>query len=239
MTTTPAEDDNSPTSEIESHLAPAGAVGHRRSGIPEGAADPFLLIGRRIGAASPLFLMGAFSVLWSGIAQSSLQAAWTLAWLIVCLVAAVFFFGVALRTLRDIRMWRTEHADLKPSAASETARRASLRDFSVLFGVQFVLMASLSVALSLAGRPDEIPPSLVIIMGAHFVPFAPLFHRRVDYAIGALAVVIGVLGQFAVITPWCDPALASSLTCVAASVCTLAYGCYFVAQLRREESQLA
>ena len=75
------------------------------------------------------------------------------------------------------------------------------------------------------GHWEYIVPLIVLIMGAHFIPFAPMYHRRFDYCPGVLGICVGI-GGIAAVSQGADPTLIVGVMGLGGAFCTTIYGLY-------------
>jgi uncharacterized protein (DUF2062 family) len=84
--------------------------------------------------------------------------------------------------------------DTSPEAVAQgraIGRRLGLQ-FGIIFGLEIVIAVLVYVILHILNHPEFFFPLLAIIVGAHFLPLAPIFHVRVYYATGILLCLVGV-----------------------------------------------
>jgi hypothetical protein len=65
--------------------------------------------------------------------------------------------------------------------------------FGVIFGSEALFIAVASSVLGAVGQDAFIVPVIVLIVGLHFLPLAPLFNVRLYYVTGALLVLASLI----------------------------------------------
>ncbi len=132
--------------------------------------------GRAMGA----LVMGAFGSAWllGGVAVAGLA---TLAVLVMILAGSVGLVAFAL--------WRLRR--LGPAEAHPDNRRVSRR-FLRINAAQWAAIAVAVVALNLLARTDLIAVVISLIVAAHFLPLARLFHRPLYYLTAAALLAVDI-----------------------------------------------
>lgn len=131
-----------------------------------------------------LFL-ALFGAVWMLVALNTMSALW--------IVACVLVPGslLVLRAIGLLRDSRRVRATEPPPTPEEAARARDLgRRFSLIFMIEFGLIAAAANLLSHFGRLDWIVPAVGIIVGAHFLPLARVFDYPVYNWTGGVEVVL-------------------------------------------------
>lgn len=184
------------------------------------------------GAAGALFMMACFGIGWSIMLVANWTNPFTIVAAVVLIGCAVFFYLMGVLTMRRLRTWRQTHADDPAPADVIAFGRRAARGFGILFGSEFGLIGVAVAACLVAGHWEYIIPLCVLIMGAHFFPFARLFRRRFDYFPGTLAMLIGIGGIVAAATAN-DPVVVVALMGLGGACCTTMYGMYDIWLIRK------
>lgn len=132
-------------------------------------------------------------------------------------VCAVFW---SFRAIRNI-----QHATSYPSIASPEGA-AQGKKMAILSGITYPALWATVLALALTGHANYIMQAVVIIIGLHFIPMAPILGRRIDYLLGPLSVLCGIAGCLLVAT---DPAgwrLGFAIASTGGAIATFIYAIY-------------
>lgn len=183
------------------------------------------------GATGALFMMASFSIGWSMLMVLNWTNPFTIGLAVVFIGLAVFFYVTGGVTMRGLRLRRKELADDLSPAESIAASKRFARGFGVLFGTEFLLIVITVIVCLTVGHFEFIVPLCVLIMGAHFFPFARLFHRRFDYLPGMIAVLVGVGGIIAIAIN-ADPVVWAVMG-LGGACCTTMYGLYDLHVIRQ------
>ncbi|PGZ95382.1 hypothetical protein COE51_20110 [Bacillus pseudomycoides] len=140
------------------------------------------------GTASGVFFMAFFGTLWAYTGIMGLQG-WGVPLLLVTAIAigiALFIGGVSL--IRASRRLTNQ--------VSKTDLRCGKRTrfwFNIIFAAEGLAIA-ITIAVCNATRHTELIPLVIaIIVGAHFIPLAPLFQVRLYYFTGALLCLLAII----------------------------------------------
>jgi hypothetical protein len=135
--------------------------------------------------AMSALILGFFASCWFGWAQERPPPSWRAPLIAgACLSLAVAGAGAVLA-------WRAWSG---PSALSAPG---AMRQYGIAVGVEFALAAAGAAALSLRGLQAYVAPWICLVVGVHFWPLAPLLQDRGLIGLGAVLVVIAVVGLFA------------------------------------------
>ena len=129
---------------------------------------------------------------------------------VIFTVIAVGFFVTALRTSRENRTWRTAHAGEQEPPE---------------------IIAAVIVC-STVGHTEFMMPLIVVIMGAHFVPFAFANHRRFDFVPAIVAILAGIGGIIAAAQS-ADASHGGAIMGLCGACCTTMYGVFDFLVVRR------
>ncbi|WP_440603136.1 DUF7010 family protein [Bacillus sp. GB_SG_008] len=140
------------------------------------------------GTASGVFFLAFFGTLWAYTGIMGLQG-WGVPLLLVTAIAigiALFVGGVSL--IRASRQLTNQ--------VSKTDLRRGKRTrfwFNIIFAAEGLAIA-IAIAVCNATRHTELIPLVIaIIVGAHFIPLAPLFQVRLYYFTGALLCLLAII----------------------------------------------
>jgi uncharacterized membrane protein YhdT len=156
------------------------------------------------GLASGLLILTVFAACWAlaGLGVAGVEGLPRWFGLSCILVISVALALTGIQLLAAARQ-------LLPDSSSESAERGRRvgMQFGLVFGAEFVLIAIASRVLASVGRDSLIIPVIAVIVGAHFLPLAGLFHVRTYYATGGTLAAIGLAGVIGVLTtsahaPW-------------------------------------
>ena len=184
------------------------------------------------GAGGALFMMACFGIGWSMAACTTWTTPVTVALAVVFITCGVFFYVYAIWTMRALRAWRKAHAGEPVPDDVVAASKRFRRNFGILFGTELLLIAIAIIACNVADAPNYITPLCVLIMGAHFIPFAWAYKRRFDYAPGVVAMATGIVGIVA-IAQGADFARTTAMVSLVAAVCVIGYGFYDIWVIRK------
>lgn len=173
------------------------------------------------GAGSLLLLMGCFGIGWSMMMADSWTTPVMVILAVVFIALAVCFYVFGILTMRRLRLWAKAHAP-RPAEVIAQGRKAS-RNFIILFGTEIVLIGAAVFICHVVGHVEFVIPLCVLIMGAHFVPFAFAYHRRFDYLPGILAILVGIAG-IAAVAGGADQDRVLAMLGLGAVCCTTIYG---------------
>jgi len=175
-------------------------------------------------------MMAIFGIFWSLAMVGPWTNVWTIVVAVVFIALAVMYYVAGVVVMRNLKRWRAAQVPPPDEAIAQSKR--GLRSFSILFGIEGGLIAVSSVTCVAIGHWEYIVPLIVLIMGAHFIPFAPMYHRRFDYIPGVLGVCVGISGVVAV-TQGVEPTLIVGVMGLGAAFCTTIYGLYDLRVIRR------
>jgi hypothetical protein len=164
--------------------------------------------GTLYGAGGALFLMASFGIGWAMTMVTNWTTPLTITLAVGFIALVVGFSVVGVLTLR------------------------ALRNFGLLFAAEAVLMAAAVGVCLDTGHYEFAAPLVVLIMGAHFILFAPVYHRRFDYLPGILAVLVG-LGGIVAVAHGGDPIRVIAVMGLGGASCTTMYGLYDSWVIRR------
>jgi hypothetical protein len=152
------------------------------------------------GIAGGAAILTSFGAAWCFLALANWTAAqpgrpsWSLPAASIATVALLALCAARLLSLRKL------HDVPDPIAAAKGKRDGMF--FGIIFGAEGGLIGLSSFLLARYGLSDWIVIATAIIVGAHFLPLASLFHLPLYYWTGALS----ILGALAC-TPIPDPAI--------------------------------
>lgn len=141
------------------------------------------------GVAFGLVLMGVFTAMWAGwaltgpahIGRQLLSAGfWVLS--VVFVVAGIQLMVVSRRLPVD-----TRGPELSPG--SRIRQR-----FWIVFAAEGLLIGIACGMLGGLGLAEFMPPAVCLIVGAHFLPMAWVFHRRMDLWLGSITILVAITG---------------------------------------------
>lgn len=146
------------------------------------------------GLAWGAFAMTLFGALWSGAPASILPPTTigtVLAFVIVVLIVAVLLVGSfrLLRAANDIPIDTSPEARARGQAIG---KRLGI-SFGVIFGSEALFIAAASSILGSTGQDAYIVPVIILIVGLHFLPLAPVFNVRLYYLTGALLILASLI----------------------------------------------
>jgi hypothetical protein len=146
------------------------------------------------GAASGTFFLTVFGAYWGFTSSVFLSGAFQiLSFLLVGLVTLTLF-GCGVILLRQVRTLPKD-----PSREDEARGRRIVSGFSIIFGLEIVLIALVSMLLSVFSLSRFIAPSTALIVGLHFIPLARLFRARVGYVAGVLLCLLALIALVALL----------------------------------------
>ncbi|MCX4160999.1 MULTISPECIES: hypothetical protein [Paraburkholderia] len=70
--------------------------------------------------------------------------------------------------------------------------RASQRAFRWVNATQWLAVLVANIALNATGHAEWVMPTVILIVGVHFIPLARVFHARRHYATGAALIVVAL-----------------------------------------------
>ena len=136
---------------------------------------------RSIGAMIFALFGGAWLAVWNHLAQPSLMAGYVI---IALLAAALFMFARS-------RYRRYGAAAVQQVATPEARRRD--RWFHIINVGQWVLILIVANVLVNVGLGTWVIPSVVLIVGLHFLPLARLFEYRAHYVTGSAFILLALI----------------------------------------------
>lgn len=137
--------------------------------------------GRAIGAMFFAFFGGAWIALWNHEAGPRRPAGYVV---IVLLAAALFLFA------------RNRYRRYDAAAAGQVETAASRRRdrwFHIINVGQWVLILIVANVLVNLGMPAWVLPSVVLIVGLHFLPLARLFEYRAHYVTASAFILLALV----------------------------------------------
>ena len=149
--------------------------------IPQG--DP-AKAGRSIGA----MFFAVFGGLWLGLWASDQYPRSVFAILIVVSLTAALFIAA-------IRVYRRNSSAFTALAQTPETRRRS-RYFNLVNGAQWIIIFVVAFVLGQTGLGDWILPSIIFIVGLHFLPLARLFGYGPHYVTGAALILLAITYPF-------------------------------------------
>ncbi|MFI1992939.1 hypothetical protein [Actinoplanes sp. NPDC020271] len=177
------------------------------------------------GVTSGLFLMSFFTLLWLGNLFPLLPTAVAATLWVAGLLLAAYFVTTAIRLLRV----RTAF----PNELSEEDQRFHRRTgmwFGIVFGAEFLLIAVAATILNATGRQDYVVPTIALIVGLHFYPFAPIFQRTVDYWLATWTTLVGLTGILLLALTDTSVGTATAIVALGTASATAAYGLWITTQ---------
>lgn len=145
------------------------------------------------------FAITLFGALWSGAPASTLPTAGIgilLAFVIVVIIAAALLLG-------SFRLLQAANAIPIDASAEGRARGNAIGKrlaiwFGVIFGSEALFIAAASSILGSTGQDAFIVPIIILIVGLHFLPLAPVFNVPLYYLTGALLILASLITLIAI-----------------------------------------
>ena len=153
-------------------------------GIETGERDAGARGGRAIGA----MFLAVFGAAW--LIASELMRPHPQYWIIAAVIAlAALLMTVACRSFRACKRLI--------GATPESPERLRMRHaFGIINGIQWGAIAVSAIALAALNLPAWIVPSIMFIVGAHFLPLARITRSRPDLITGLMIVAIAIIYPF-------------------------------------------
>ena len=180
-------------------------------------------VGTVQGAGGALFMMAIFGIFWSLAMVGPWPNVGTIIAAVVFIALAIAYYVVGVIVMRNLKRWRATQAPPPDDVVAQSKRDA--RRLGILFGTEGGLIAISSVICVVANHWEYVVPLIVVIMGAHFIPFAPMYHRRFDYLPGVLGICVGI-GGIVTVAHGVEPTLIVGVMGLSAAFCTTIYGLY-------------
>lgn len=132
--------------------------------------------------------MAFFGTMWAGIGIAGLQG-WGLPWLLILSLS----IGILL-LVSGIVLLR-QSSGLSNEMTESDIRRGKRMGmwFGIIFGLEGGLIATASVICESTNHSDSFIPIMGLIVGAHFIPLAPLFRVRIHYITGTLLCLLSAI----------------------------------------------
>lgn len=152
------------------------------------SSDRAYALGLGYGGLIMLFFgLAWWGIASQGIADSNQLLYWGVIYVIaLALLALTIVFMIGARRLPR---------DTSPEAVAQgkvIGRRLGMQ-FGIIFGLEILIAVVVNVVLNVINHPEFFFPLLAIIVGAHFVPLAPIFQVRIYYATGILLCLVGLV----------------------------------------------
>ncbi|OCT13425.1 hypothetical protein A8709_17605 [Paenibacillus pectinilyticus] len=169
------------------------------------------------GAAIGVSFMALFGTLWAGIGIAGLQD-WGSFWLWI----GAALIGITLLAGGISLMLRSKQLTVQVTDAdAKHWKRASIW-FGIIFTIEGAAIGAASAICSATDHIDYLFPIMAIIVGAHFIPLAPLFRIKTHYLTGTLLCLLAIytllfvpvrstLGEQPIIAWWCVVGFGSTL----------------------------
>lgn len=155
-------------------------------------------------------LFGLASFVWAGWAQEKPPSVLSRVYLAALGLGGLVVMGLTIPTI--IKNWRT------PTAIEFGGPAWNV--YIVMVAVEFAVAIIGAIVLARRGRGELIAPFILLIVGVHFAPLAPVFGQPFLYVVAALVTIIavGILIRRPVSPSyWCG-ALAAPVFLVAAGI---------------------
>ena len=149
--------------------------------VPQG--DP-TTAGRSIGS----MFFAVFGGLWLGLWANDQYPRSALAILIVVSLTAALFIAAH-------RVYRHNFNALKAQTQTPETRRES-RYFNIVNGAQWIIIFVVAFVLGQIGLEAWILPSIIFIVGSHFLPLAHLFGYLPHYVTGTALILLAITYPF-------------------------------------------
>ena len=147
------------------------------------------------GAAGGTFFLTFFGAYWGFFSAVFLRGTFqVISFLLVGLVTFAFL------ATGGLLLWEARALPKEPSREDRTQGRSIVRGFSIIFGLEIVLIALASMLLSIFPLSRFIAPTTALIVGMHFIPLARLFRVSVGYVTGALLCVLALIALVALLS---------------------------------------
>ncbi len=146
--------------------------------------SPRYLVGLARGSLVLIF----FGTLWAGLSLPGLRdwGLWT-----VIVIAGVMTVALLVPSFTTLRAAQSLHLE-KMTPEEQASGKKVARRFGLVVGVEWtVAIVAANVLLILFNHPEFIAPVLVLIIGLHFLPLAPLFQVRVYSLVGTVLSLLG------------------------------------------------
>ncbi|MBP2436067.1 hypothetical protein [Microbacterium amylolyticum] len=143
-------------------------------------------------------------------------------------VYAVICGALAIRNIK--------HAVRHPSIKTPEGE-AQGKKMAVLSGITYPLLWLSVIALPLLGQAQFIMQAVVIIIGLHFIPMAKIQGRRIDYVLGPISVLFGIVGVLIALNNSSDWQLAFAVAGVGGAGATFVYAFYNLIGYRKMSEQ--
>lgn len=175
------------------------------------------------GIASGLFMMGAFTLMWTGIAFGGLIGT-VYQWdLILFAALAVLFIikGIALNKAAKQFPKFTSEADI-----AEEKRMGKW--FGLIFGAEGLgIFIGINIVINL-GHPDLLFPVMALVVGLHFFPLAKVFKRTLDYYLATWTTLIAICGFMFTLNKMMPVNYVQAFVGIGTAVATCCYGLYML-----------
>ena len=140
--------------------------------------------GRSVGA----MFFAVFGGGWLGLWANDQYPSSVVAVVVVVLLAAAVFAAA-------LRVYRRNSAAFKAIAQLPETRHRSRR-FHLINTAQWIVILVVSFALGRAGLAAWILPSIILVVGLHFLPLAALFGYRPHFVTGGLLILLALTYPF-------------------------------------------
>ncbi|MGX6601501.1 hypothetical protein ACWKSP_05100 [Micromonosporaceae bacterium Da 78-11] len=127
-------------------------------------------------------ILGFFASSWFGWAQEKPPARWRKPLAVAAPVSLVVALAGALLAWQN---W---------CGGTVVSEPAALRRYGIIVGLEFGIAAIGAVALLLARQSTYLAPWICLVVGAHFLPLAPVLENPALVGLGVLLVAVAVAG---------------------------------------------
>ena len=179
-----------------------------------------------VGQTGTVFMLAIFTVLWA--ISTPVYIGWnplTIACLAVFAIYAIWLYIAAIKLMCAIRKL--------PSSSPAKGEKHIGKSFLFIFVIEIILIIGAIVVLNILGKPDYVAVTIIFIIGAHGVPLAGIFKKRVHIVIGIIMMIDAVVA-IVLITSNQQADRAIGVCTLVATVCIAIWGAIFYASPKRE-----
>jgi len=175
------------------------------------------------GTASGLILMAGFTFVWGAWATAGLGPVASVVAVGIFLIPAVSFI------IHGVGLFRAAGRFPTIDTVQRQEETATIgRWHGRIFALEGSLIGVACTVLGVSGNYLYINPAIALIVGAHFIPLARVFHRTIDYYIGTWVMLASLLGIYLLAFTSTQPLFVWTIVSIATACGTTAYGLYMV-----------
>jgi len=173
-------------------------------------------------AATGLFMMAFFTMMWTGIAYGSITHNGLIVLILFSLIAATLVIN-GIRFFREAKRFPKTEGEADKAEEKRTGKW-----FGIIFGAEGLLIfVGINIVINI-GHADLTIPVIALVVGLHFYPLARVFKRTIDYYLATWTTIVAIIGIGLILSKSYSAAAVDAFVGVGTAIATSCYGVYMI-----------